>query len=62
MSILALTISLLLSSFKYHTLRNHLSLNKGPPLTRPAEPPELGAVIVLPRFGGLHYRYGKISA
>jgi hypothetical protein len=62
MLVLALTISLLLSSFKYHTLRNHLSLNKEPPVTRPAEPPELGATVALPRIGGLHYRYSEIAA
>ncbi|MEH6583527.1 MAG: integrase core domain-containing protein [Halioglobus sp.] len=46
----------------YHTCRTHLSLNKDPPETRTVEPPELGNIIAFPRVGGLHHRYGRITA
>ena len=46
----------------YHTCRTHLSLNKDPPETRPAEPPEMGTIVAFSRIGGLHHRYGRISA
>ena len=46
----------------YHGARTHLSLDKDAPETRPAQPPEPGAVVELPEVGGLHHRYKRRAA
>src|SRR5438445_4983448 len=46
------------SYFDYYLRsRTHLSLAKDAPETRPAQLPELGAVVEVPQVGGLHHRY-----
>jgi putative transposase len=46
----------------YHSCRTHLSLDKDTPDSRPAEPPEMGKVIAIPKVGGLHHRYTRLAA
>ncbi len=46
----------------YHSCRTHLSLDKDAPDSRPAEPPEMGKVIAIPKVGGLHHRYTRLAA
>ena len=46
----------------YHESRTHLSLAKDTPEPRPAHPPEVGAVVAIPRVGGLHHRYERHAA
>jgi putative transposase len=46
----------------YHTSRNHLSLEKDPPVPRPVEPVDAGSVVALPRVGGLHHHYTRLAA
>ncbi len=51
------------SYFDYYLRsRTHLSLAKDAPETRPAQLPELGAVVEVPRVGGLHHRYERQAA
>jgi transposase InsO family protein len=45
----------------YHGSRNHLSLNKDPPDTRPVEGPNSGEIVALPCVGGLHHRYTRCT-
>jgi hypothetical protein len=40
----------------------HLSLAKYTPEERPVHPPDLGPVIAIPHFGGLHHRYERRAA
>ena len=40
----------------YLRSRTHLALGKDPPVSRPVQPPELGAIVELPEVGGLHHR------
>ena len=46
----------------YLRSRTHLALGKDPPVSRPVQPPELGAVVELPEVGGLHHRYERRAA
>jgi transposase InsO family protein len=46
----------------YHESRTHLSLGKDTPEARPVQLPERGAVIAIPRVGGLHHRYERRAA
>jgi len=46
----------------YHTCRTHLSLNKDPPQPRAVESAQLGNIVALPRVGGLHHRYMRVTA
>jgi len=46
----------------YHESRTHLALAKDTPEPRPVHPPELGAVVAIPRVGGLHHRYERHAA
>ena len=46
----------------YHTSRNHLSLNKDPPISRPVERVDAGEIVALPRVGGLHHCYTRLAA
>jgi putative transposase len=43
----------------YHADRTHLGLEKDAPEERPIELREIGAVVALPRVGGLHHRYTR---
>jgi putative transposase len=43
----------------YHADRTHLGLEKDAPNERPIELREIGAVVALPRVGGLHHRYTR---
>lgn len=43
----------------YHADRTHLGLDKDAPEERPIDPREIGAVVALPRVGGLHHRYRR---
>ncbi len=47
---------------KYNQDRLHLALGKDAPDHRPAEPPERGKVVALPRVGGLHHRSSRRAA
>ena len=38
----------------YLRSRTHLALGKDSPVSRPVQPPELGAILELPEVGGLH--------
>jgi len=40
----------------YLRSRTHLALGKDFPVSRPVQPPELGAILELPEVGGLHHR------
>jgi putative transposase len=54
---------ILTSYFDYYgRSRTHLSLGKDCPEHRDVEPPEIGAVIELPKVGGLHHRYCRQRA
>jgi transposase InsO family protein len=46
----------------YHVSRTHLSLAKDPPEPRSVQPRESGAVVAIPRVGGLHHRYERRAA
>ena len=46
----------------YHCTRNHLSLNKDPPIPRAIEPREAGKIVAFPVLGGLHHRYTRMTA
>ena len=46
----------------YLRSRTHLALGKDSPVSRPVQPPELGAVVGLPEVGGLHPRYERQTA
>ena len=46
----------------YHRSRTHLSLEKDSPEPRPIQPPEMGAVVVVPQVDGLHHRYERRAA
>ena len=49
------------SCFAYYAgSRTHL--DKGPPISRAVQPPELGSVVELPEVGGLHHRYERRAA
>ena len=43
----------------YHSSRTHRSLDDDCPDPRPAEPPEIGDVVVIAQVGGLHHRYTR---
>ncbi len=43
----------------YHTDRTHLGLGKDTPEERSIETRETGAVVAIPRVGGLHHRYSR---
>jgi putative transposase len=45
----------------YNEDRPHMSLSGDAPVTRPVEPASAGRVIALPRVGGLHHRYARVS-
>lgn len=45
----------------YNDDRPHLALDGDAPAGRAAEGPELGAVVALPRVGGLHHRYSRAA-
>jgi transposase InsO family protein len=45
----------------YNADRPHMSLNRDAPLTRAVEPPSAGAIVALPRIGGLHHRYVRAA-
>ena len=54
---------LLISYFHYyHRWRTHLSLAMDCHDTRPVQPPEQSAVVAFPDAGGLHHRYGRMTA
>jgi hypothetical protein len=46
----------------YQRSRTHLSLSKDAPMARAKPPPDLGAVIEVAEVGGLHHRYGRLTA
>lgn len=46
----------------YNEERPHLALAKDAPDHRPVETPAMGAVVSLPRLGGLHHRYARRAA
>jgi len=46
----------------YLRSRTHLALGKDPPVSRPVQPPALGAAVELPEVGGLHHRYERRAA
>jgi putative transposase len=46
----------------YLRSRTHLALDKDSPVSRPVQPPELGAILELPEVGGLHHRYDRQTA
>jgi hypothetical protein len=46
----------------YHNSRCHLALNKDSPEPREVQPPEKGAVVEIPKVGGLHHRYERRAA
>jgi putative transposase len=46
----------------YHRWRTHLSLAMDSPDTRPVQPPEQGAVVPIPKVGGLHHHYERRAA
>ena len=41
---------------------DELSLGKDPPEPRPVPRPEIGAVVAVPKVGGLHHRYERRAA
>jgi putative transposase len=43
----------------YLRSRTHLALGKDPPVSRPVQPPALGAIVELPEVVGLHHRYER---
>jgi len=45
----------------YERTRTHLSLDKDAPISRPAQPPEIGRIVEVPQVGGLHHRYERIA-
>jgi len=45
----------------YQGTRNHLSLRKDCPDSRPIRPPRIGKVIAIPKVGGLHHRYQRLA-
>jgi transposase InsO family protein len=48
--------------YYYHRWRTHLSLGMDCPDTRPAQPPDQGAVVAFPEVGGLHHHYERLAA
>ena len=46
----------------YRSLRSHLSLGKDSPDGRAVEPPERGAIVAVPKVGGLRHRYERRAA
>jgi putative transposase len=46
----------------YNADRPHMSLGGDAPMRRGHEPPSMGRVVALPRVGGLHHRYARITA
>ena len=46
----------------YHESRTHLSLAKDGPEVGPVHSPERGAVVAIPKVGGLHHRYERRAA
>jgi hypothetical protein len=46
----------------YHRFRAHLSLDMDCPTPRPVESPEAGAVLAVPKVGGLHHHYERRAA
>jgi putative transposase len=46
----------------YHDSRCHLALNKDSPETREVQPTDKGAIVEIPRVGGLHHRYERRAA
>jgi transposase InsO family protein len=54
---------ILKSYFEYYEeSRTHLSLKKDAPISRPIQPMGTGAIIAIPRGGGLDHRYERIAA
>ena len=45
----------------YNEDRPHMSLCGDAPVTRAIEPPSAGAIVALPRVGGLHHRYSRVA-
>jgi transposase InsO family protein len=46
----------------YHRSRTHLSLSKDSPESRAVQTPQLGRIVGIPLFGGLHHRYERHAA
>jgi putative transposase len=46
----------------YEQSRTHLSLGKDAPISRPIQPPAMGAVVEIPQVGGLHHLYTRKAA
>jgi hypothetical protein len=46
----------------YHQWRTHLSLDKGAPISRVAQPPACGTIVPVPHVGGLHHHYERRAA
>ena len=46
----------------YYGWRTHLSLGMDSPESRSVQLPDLGKVVQLPEFGGLHHHYGRLAA
>jgi putative transposase len=46
----------------YEQSRTHLSLSKDAPISRPIQPPAMGAVVEIPQVGGLHHLYTRKAA
>ena len=46
----------------YHGSRSHPSLGKDSPDGRAVEPPERGAIVAVPKVGGLNHRYERRAA
>jgi putative transposase len=46
----------------YHDSRTHLWLAKDAPEPRPIQRPEVGRIVAIPQFGGLHHRYERRAA
>jgi len=46
----------------YNRSRTHLSLNKDPPIPRPASPISSGRIVAISEVGGLHHRYERVAA
>jgi putative transposase len=45
----------------YNEDRPHMSLGGDAPIARAVEPPSAGALVALPRVGGLHHRYSRAA-
>ena len=45
----------------YNVSRPHLSLERNAPVPRSIETPAIGAVVAVPKVGGLHHRYTRAA-